>query len=535
MNAYLYRLLITVKRRPVADIFTVVGIFSAVMSVIYMDRVPMRLFERDEVTIQAIMTLLLIICFDYAFAVGFRSGVLGYNPADMTFQFAAPFSRVFNLFVSFPYGLGSVIVFLWLLAANSPVLSWWVGATSADMAVFTVAALFVMLLTFFFTSFISARYCDNAPVIVLTVAGLLVFHAILITLFMHDMTLQFGSFETFKARPLISNLTLAGNSVWALNFPVAGWVSRIIRGVPARDFGTVFLYVLLYLAAAVIVCILYRKGRFDFYETACLNTGRILEVIEASKAGVEAVNTGIARTATVGNEVFGRGWGASAFFHMHLFENRRTSKLFFINKVAAIYRVFALLVLLLARSVIPDGFNVLVIIIGMTTMMVLNAIVFGGGKTVLEFGRPFFFLVPQSAGLKLSMCILADLPEMAFDAVVCALMIKFAAWEDFGLLPFFMFIFLMIAFDLLSQTTGIICAKVLRQFGKFPMMFVRYVLTVAFLLIGMLPSTVLTNVITAGMESSLSSVLGVLMGVLGGSYLILWAVLILVSRRLFRE
>ncbi|MCR5200356.1 MAG: hypothetical protein K6C38_04470, partial [Saccharofermentans sp.] len=97
MRAYLYRLLITVKRRPIADILAVVGIFSAIINVARLDTITVNLVPRNDETVLGIMSLLLIICFDYAFATGFRSGVLGYHPADMTFQFAAPFTRVFNL------------------------------------------------------------------------------------------------------------------------------------------------------------------------------------------------------------------------------------------------------------------------------------------------------------------------------------------------------------------------------------------------------------------------------------------------------
>lgn len=533
MSAYFYRLFITVKRKPIADILAVVGIFAAVYSVMSIDRITSNLIPRDNETVLGIMSILLIICFDYAYVTGFRSGVLGYHPADMTFQFAAPFTKVFNLFVSFPYGLGSIIVFLWLMCVNSPVLAWWIGFTRTDVIAFITEAFFIMILTFLFTSFISARFTDAVWVKVTAVVLLFAMHFILFFIVLKDLIADYGSLSVLQEESLIVILKTSGNSLWSDAFPIAGWVGLIYKGMIR---GISYYYPLvfaLYGALVLLAVLLYRFGRFDFYEEAGINTSRILEIVEASKAGVEAVNTGIARTAVVGKEVYKRGWGASAFFHMHLFENRRTSKLFFINKVALIYRAFALIVLLITDSLIPENLDILVILVGMTTMLVLNAIVFGGGKTVMELGRPYFFIVPEKTIKKLFMCILSDLPEMLFDGVVCALLIKITAWCDFTLGPAIAFVLMITAFDLVSQTVGIVCVRLLRQFGKFSMMFVRYILILVLIVVGMLPVILGTNTITPYLADSLSSVLTVMMGMFALTYTVIWVILLMISRRLF--
>lgn len=533
IRAYLYRMFITVKRRPIADILAVAGIFTAIYSVMHLNSIKESLVPRDNATVLGILSLLLILCFDYAFVTGFRSGILGYHPADMTFQFAAPFTRVFNLFVSFPYGVGSLVVFIWLLCVNSPVFAWWIGFRTSDMAAFVIEAFFIMSVTFMITSFISARFTDKIWPKVAAVVFMLALNALFIGLVMKELISIYGSFDAVRAGNLVDNLTIAGNLKWADYFPVAGWIGLFYKTILGSSSMSVVPGVVLYVVLWIATVILYRKGKFDFYENAVINTSRILEIVEASKAGVEAVNTGIARTAVVGNEVYKRGWGASAFFHMHLFENLRTSKLFFINKVALIYRVFALIVLLIADSVMPEELDVIVVIVGICTMMVLNAIVFGGGKTVLELGRPYFFLVPEKTSKKLALCLLADVPEMLFDAVVCAFMVKLVAWNDFGLLPFVTFIVMMTAFDLLAQTVGIICVKLLRQFGKFSMMFARYILMVALMIIGMIPSEVLTGGITVSWADDISVVLAVLIGILALSYSLMWVLMIVISWRLF--
>jgi hypothetical protein len=94
---------------------------------------------------------------------------------------------------------------------------------------------------------------------------------------------------------------------------------------------------------------------------------------------------------------------------------------------------------------------------------------------------------------------------------------------------------MMTVFDLLSQTVGIVCVKVLRQFGKFPMMFARYVLILALLIIGMVPADLVTNGLTPYIADSLSQVLAVMIGMLAITYLIMWGIIIAATRRLFTE
>ena len=167
--------------------------------------------------------------------------------------------------------------------------------------------------------------------------------------------------------------------------------------------------------------------------------------------------------------------------------------------------------------------------------MVLNAIVFGGGKTVMELGRPYFFLVPEKAWRKLAMCLLADVPEMLFDAMLCALMLKLVAWNDFTLMPAVMTVLLMTVFDLMAQTISIICVKLLNQFGKFSMMFVRYVLMLTLLFFGMFPSEVITAAVTVNIQDNIMLILTILIGILAVTYFLLWIIVLAVSWRIFSK
>ncbi|MBR6484748.1 MAG: hypothetical protein IKT14_06980 [Clostridiales bacterium] len=523
------------KRKPVAWIIVIVGVITAVSSVISADKITFHLYEGDEMMTFGILSALLLFAFDYSFAVGFRSGVLGYSLADVTFHMAGPFTKRFNLLLSFEYGLSSILVFFWILCVNMPFFSMWTGLGTKDALVFLLFALTVSAVIFPLTSYVSARFSSGMKARLIPVLVLIALHFLGAFLFIRDLIGKYGSFENVKS--LKSNVIFGelGQSRILRSFPVAGQFITLMEKALKGDLMFVPVLAAVLVVYGAVLILLYRKTKFDYYEDAYSNAQKIADIIEASKAGVEAVNTGISRTATVGNEKFDKGWGASAFFHMHLFENRRTSKLFFVNKVALVYRAFALLILFMVDGVVPDDLEAVVVLTGVVTMLVLNAIVFGGGKTVLEFNRPYIFLVPESSVKKLAMCLTADIPEMAFDALICTVMIKIVAFHEFTWFPMISFIILMITFDLLSSATGLLCVRLLGGFGKFAVMFVRYMAILALIVIGMIPSNIMAGLLVAVIADSMATALGIIILSMAAVYFLIWIAMIFLSRNILEK
>ncbi|MBO4637476.1 MAG: hypothetical protein J5685_10065 [Clostridiales bacterium] len=535
-NATAYRFLHSLRRRMLPMVLVLLGVAGGGYAVLSLDRIRITFHAPDTEAMLGLFSILSLICFDYAFAVGFRSGVLGYSLSDVVYCFAGPFGKKHNLFLSFTSGGASALFFLWLICANSPLMTMWIGARTIDVIGFLIGAFFTVLITFLGSSYLSARFCDNTKAKVIAVVSLLASNLILGLLVLKDLIGVFGSFEQVKQQDPALIVRLIGNSFYTDIFPIAGWdqivYKEIVRGgIGIRSIIVIALYIIILLG----IILLYIRSDFDFYEHAYDNASRIADIIEASKAGVEAVNTGIARTAKVGKEVYKRGWGATAFFHMHLFENIRASKIFFINKVALVYRVFALLLLLIADGMLEEIWDVLLVIVGIATMLVLNAIVFGGSKTVLEFNRPYIYTVPEKSGRKLMMCIFSDIPEMLFDALICLLIIKLVAREPFGPLAMISFLIMMVIFDLLSETAGILCAKLLRKFGKFALMGVRYVLIVFLIIIGMLPAEIFTNLVTGAAADNIDIILCVMIASMAGVYFLLWLAVLSLTRVVFER
>ena len=531
-DAYLYRIINQAKRRKLAIAIVLCGIIGVLTSFARLDNIVQKYGNIHQETMLGLFSLIMVFAFDYAFAVGFRTGVLGYSLSDVNFHFASPFTPKSNLVISLLYGGASWLFFLWLITANAPLAAMWVGAGRSDVAFLLLEVFFTMLLVFMITSYISARFCSSIAKRIIPVIILLLGQFFAVIMVIRDLISEFGSFDGIREQSARTLIDRIGNSFWVDIFPLAGWNGLIYKGMIRGDQSIMPLVIGVYVLITFIVILLYVRTDFDYYEEAGANAKTIADIVEASKAGVEAVNTGIARTAQVGNEVLKRGWGASAFFHTHLFENKRASKLFFINKVALIYRAFGLLFLVIVDSIFEEIYDPVIIILGLVTMLVLNAIVFGGGKTVFEFNRPYLFMVPEKSWKKLAFCIAADVPEMIFDAFLCSLIIKVVAFNDYGVLSFILLMLLMISFDLLSETTGLICVRLFRNLGKFALMGIRYAVIIVFIIVGMVPATILTSTMRAETIEEVARIINLMIGTMGLTYFLIWVVLVFFGRNL---
>ena len=158
------------------------------------------------------------------------------------------------------------------------------------------------------------------------------------------------------------------------------------------------------------------------------------------------------------------------------------------------------------------------LIMGLMMISLLNVVIYGGGKTVLEFNKPFIFMVPESGPKKLFACLMADLPEMTFDSILATAIFWFIL-KPGPLALGGLFVFIMV-FDCLCELTALVMMRLFRGLGRFLLMFVRYILIYAFFFIAMIPAIVVYYIV-----GSLAALIGV--GALGG--IIMIAIMLLCS------
>ena len=316
----------------------------------------------------------------------------------------------------------------------------------------------------------------------------------------------YGSFSDLRALGLRGIIANAGTTTWSNLFPVAGWTNLIYSGILLKDNMYIIAGILLTVLTAIAIIILYSRVDLNYYEAAIENAQKVADLQEAKKAGIDSDTAKVNRKIKVGKETFNKGWGATAFTQRHLFENQRASKLFFVNPLAITYRLItAAYMFIMGKAVTFEGMDfaggrsIGPIISGVTMMVILNAIVYGGGKTVLEFNKPYIFMVPEKGSKKLFCCLMAELPEMIFDSLLCTLLMVFFA--DMTITEGIAFGIMMVVFDMLFELIALVAIRIFRQLGRVLLVITRYFagyIIIMTTLAPMIITTALTGSLAAG-------------------------------------
>ena len=104
------------------------------------------------------------------------------------------------------------------------------------------------------------------------------------------------------------------------------------------------------------------------------------------------------KRAKVGKEKLGGGDGASALTAIHFLMNKRGSKFFFVNPLCITYRLITAVYLLFMLKGGSTNENPRMLIVSAFMMMILlNAVVYAGGKTVTEFTKHYIYLIPRQS------------------------------------------------------------------------------------------------------------------------------------------
>lgn len=480
-GAYLYRIRKTVAKKPWVIVVAVLAILYGFMmlGMAYINETDMG-DKRDPVFIAGFTVFAAIAVFDLVLVSGIKSGVSGFSFADVNFHLAGPFSPRFNLFIAAINSMKMVLLTLWLMMSQVGVISMSLHTGFRDIMLMFVIILSVVLIGFYAGSFIGAKLQDRShnPVYAVLVGIHLIFFI--------PVALNFNSYGIDLSGGFSSSFKQIVTKVFSTDlfsaFPVAGWFSTLFKAFNF-DRSYFWIYPASFSVCIIVLIILYYKGKLDYYEESIEMAQKVNDLKEAKKAGIDTDQARLNSKIKVGREVFRKGWGANVFFHRHLFENIRTSKLFFLNSRALLYRAITFFYMIIishmdvfkSDSSDPSDFpnQMMTLFTSMTMIMLLNAMVYGGGKTIFEFNRPFIFMVPEKSSKKILNCVLAEIPEMVFDSILCGLLIcNYTSWE----LPVFIGVFLFfVVYDLFSELLALCFLRIFSGLGQYTMMIVRYV------------------------------------------------------------
>jgi len=442
------------------------------------------------------INMILIIMMDFIFFSGLNNGVVGFTFADVNFHLAGPFSEKFNLLIAATGIAKLCTLMLWVLCCQSGVLHMSLGLGPADIVALLISSAIVLSVGYLLGAFFAACFNNNEKKLKTVKIVAIAVNVIFVALTFMSLYKSCGSVEGIRLLGFKGIVTAAGTTLWAKIFPVAGWVNLIYSGIVVKNTVWLLVGIITTVMAITGLIMLFLKGDVDYYETAMAGAQKVADAKEAKKAGLDTDTAKLNRKIKVGKETLNGGWGASAFMYRHLFENKRATKFFFVNQLSILYRIITVGYMAIMSKTDGEMGAKTSLIAGFAMMIMLNAVIFGGGKTVLEFNKPYIYMVPEKASSKLFSCIVSELPEMIFDSILCAgIMGYFAKLDLLACVGVFV---MMIVFDLLFELMALLSIRIFRSLGRVLLVMLRTFMGYAVVFAAMIPA-IIVYVVTKSM------------------------------------
>ncbi len=449
---------------------------------------------RNPAAIAAFFTLFAVVVFTYMVINGLSSGNLGFSTADVNFYLAGPFTPRFNIIHMVVTAAAIGVYFMFVICCQMGILSEFLVTGAKDALFLVLSLFFLIVIASVVSQFISAKCCNDKKVRDRVIWTVVAIDVVFIAVAFLTASANYASVSEFLHSGVVNIVVSVFGSFWVKLIPGAGWYSFIFDGAYNNNVFILILGIALTIAFVVFLFILLYNSNLDYYEAAIESAQRIEEIMAAKKAGINDESTSVTRkNITVGNEAFKKGSGASVFFHKHLFENKRTSKLFFVNPLTIMFKVMAVVYLFLSTG--NETFNDSRSYIFMAVLMfsLLDSAVFAGGRIISEYTKPYIFLIPEKSSTKLFYAILAFVPEIVFNSVLASVAVAVGLYLKGGTveIPLVLVMFLYsFIFDFLCILTSLYSVRIFKNLGKTGLMMLRYLMIYVYLGISAVPAVI---------------------------------------------
>ena len=493
LNAYLYRVRRSLLKHPwkiilfilFALIFGFMIAYPTLMAMPNSDgSVSSSFVPRDTAVVIGGVYLILVVMFNFMFYTGLKNGVVGFSTADVVYHMAGPFTPRFNLILAASGTMQICFVFAFLLCTQTAIIYSVFGLSSLDLIVLIVGSFISAILGYFTGSYFGAKYSDDDAKKnrIMTVG--IVIDAICVLGFAASFLMTKPDIKALGAKGIFAAV---GDSWFIKLFPGGGWITLIYDGIINGAPLFTVIGVVLTALALVLIFIAYSRTQLDYYDVAIEYAQKAHDIAEQRRAGVDSDTAAMTRRAKVGKEKLGGGTGASALTAIHFLMNKRGSKFFFVNPVGIMYRIITVFYLLIMGK---DAERPEMLVVSAFMMMIImNAVLYAGGKTVTEFTKHYIYLIPETSRSKLFACIRADIPEMAFDSVVCGVLMY--AMCHFSIPASAAFALMMLVFDMLCETGALLIMRLLPALGRYLLMVVRNLGVMALVGIACIPVVIM--------------------------------------------
>lgn len=475
LNALLYQLRREFFAKKTNVIFAILGVLASVgmIAITHFISVESKTVFNPALVCAGI-SLVVVIAFDLAL-MGISSGDLLFTNSDVIFYLAGPFSPRFNLLLPVITSLKTSLTLMFVMSFQGAILSSLLGVRAIDVVILLVAMFVISAIGYTIVQIISASLIDKKKVRVAIETVMFALQGVWVLATAYSLMKEAGSFAAIPSLGSDRIIIALGNSNIIRALPFAGWLSLVVDGIYTGSIVRLILGIVLIIAGCSLAYIITNYIKFDYYEKAIESAQKIQERIAAQKAGVD-MNAQVSKVKNDGKKHVG-GFGPSVFFYKHINENIRATKLFFVNKLAFLYKIFIVVYLVVMKNQFSgDDVGDTSAMLVMTIMMLalLDTVVFAGGKAVVEITKPYFYLIPEKTSVKLFYTVLGGVPEIVFNALLSSAIIVWRVIGKFDLLTAVAAFVLFVAYDILCTYIAIIAGLVFKSFGKTLLTIVRY-------------------------------------------------------------
>lgn len=211
-------------------------------------------------------------------------------------------------------------------------------------------------------------------------------------------------------------------------FPVIGWINAYIFGLMNGETVNALLYLLLLLFFPALCIALVRRTNSDYYEDVLQTTEMKFSMRLALKEGKTSAKNVNLRARTGKSGIAGKGEGASVFFYRHLTEQRRTGMML-LDVSSFVIIAAGIIAGLIFRNLSQKGdmkpFEMQ--IIALAALCYILYFMTMSGKFTQELSKPFLYMVPASAVMKLFYANLATVVKTFVEGFAAFTIITFLA------------------------------------------------------------------------------------------------------------
>ena len=400
------------------------------------ERDPVRVLAITELAVGVVMLAMLV----YSVLSGEKSGSNIFMMADVNLLFSAPLKPQSVLLFRLVAQMGAMIAASIYLVFQIPNLIINAG--------FSALAAIALLLAWVIILLVGRLFSVLVYSLVSTYPGFrryvrpFVYAVIAVVLVSVGVRWRAGGLSIIEA----ASGTL--NAPWTRWIPFWGWTKGFVISAVDGRVGAMLVYLVLNIAACILLTYIIWELRVDFYEDAMAKSAETAERQAAMQEGNTAARRKKDRADDLKRDGLRRGWGASVYFWKSMYNRFRFAKFGFLTKTLMMYLVIGVGgALFLKYAVHYERFVIIALAFG--TAVFFRSL---GNPIAQDTQQANFSLIPEKSGSKAAYsllggtvnCFLDMLPGYLIAAVILRADLLFALVA----------LIMILSIDLYSSTVG---------------------------------------------------------------------------------